>query len=170
LLKVKVGFGCWICIGGQLPPMFNMAKSQLQCYAESIYCTASDLLSNINSGETPLDRLILVVAWAISTTRPLSFGVAPYNPTLGETHHVSNGNLNLLMEQVLYVLICTQSPCFIIRLFFHFKRKYGLGFVHGCASVSRFHTTLLYLPSMPLMTRKILVSHGVTLQFQSSMV
>jgi len=81
-----------------------MPKSQLQCYAESIYCTASDLLSNLNSGKTPLDRLILVVAWTISTTRPLRFGVAPYNPTLGETHHVSKGNLNLLLEQVLYLL------------------------------------------------------------------
>ncbi|WVZ12019.1 hypothetical protein V8G54_016549 [Vigna mungo] len=84
----------------KLPPVLNMPKSQLQCYAESIYCTASDLLSNINSGKSPLDRLIFVVAWTISTTRPLSFGVAPYNPTLGETHHVSKRNLNLLMEQV----------------------------------------------------------------------
>lgn len=89
-----------MCVGGQVPPVLNMPKSQLQCYAESIYCTASDLLSNINSGKTPVDRLILVVAWTISTTRPLSFGVAPYNPTLGETHHVSKRNLNLLMEQV----------------------------------------------------------------------
>ncbi|KAK7347758.1 hypothetical protein VNO80_22297 [Phaseolus coccineus] len=77
-----------------------MPKSQLQCYAESIYCTGSDLLSNLNSGKTPLDRLLLVVAWTISTTRPLRFGVAPYNPTLGETHHVSKGNLNVLLEQV----------------------------------------------------------------------
>lgn len=31
------------------------------------------------------------------------FGVAPYNPILGETHHASRGNLNVLLEQVLYI-------------------------------------------------------------------
>ena len=34
--------------------------------------------------------------------RPVIFGVAPYNPILGETHHVSRGNLNVLLEQVLF--------------------------------------------------------------------
>ncbi|XP_057422451.1 oxysterol-binding protein-related protein 4C-like [Lotus japonicus] len=84
----------------QLPPAFNFPKSQLQCYGESVYCTNSNLLSRCNSGENPVDRFTSVVAWSISTTRPTSFGVAPYNPTLGETHHVSNGNLNVLLEQV----------------------------------------------------------------------
>ncbi|XP_061361671.1 oxysterol-binding protein-related protein 4B-like [Gastrolobium bilobum] len=84
----------------KLPPVFNMPKSQLQCYAESVYSTASDLLSKLNTGKTPLDRLISVVAWSISTTRPATFGVAPYNSILGETHHVSKGNLNVLLEQV----------------------------------------------------------------------
>ncbi|XP_003595047.3 oxysterol-binding protein-related protein 4C isoform X2 [Medicago truncatula] len=84
----------------QLPPQFNLPKSQLQCYGESVYCTASDLLSICNKGQSPLDRFISVVAWSISTTRPISFGVAPYNPILGETHHVSKGNLNVLLEQV----------------------------------------------------------------------
>ncbi|KAK7265226.1 hypothetical protein RJT34_32842 [Clitoria ternatea] len=83
----------------QLPPMFNMPKSQLQCYAESGYFTAVDMVSNFNRGKTAVDRLIAVVAWSISTIRPLRFGVAPYNPTLGETHHVSVGNLNILLEQ-----------------------------------------------------------------------
>ncbi|XP_027332870.1 oxysterol-binding protein-related protein 4B-like [Abrus precatorius] len=84
----------------KLPPVFNMPKSQLQCYAESVYCTSLDLLKNINSGKTALDRLISVAAWNISTTRPPRFGVAPYNPTLGETHHVSKYNLNVLLEQI----------------------------------------------------------------------
>ncbi|KAK7413038.1 hypothetical protein VNO78_04874 [Psophocarpus tetragonolobus] len=84
----------------QLPPLFNLPKSQLQCYGESVYCTASDLLSKCNNGESPVDRLISVVAWCISTTRPVTFGVAPYNPILGETHHVSKGNLNVLLEQI----------------------------------------------------------------------
>ncbi|KAL9325940.1 hypothetical protein ACSQ67_006585 [Phaseolus vulgaris] len=84
----------------KLPPEFNMPKSELQCYAECVYSTALDILSNLNGGKTPLDRLISVVAWTISAVRPLWFGVAPYNPTLGETHHVSKGNLNVLLEQV----------------------------------------------------------------------
>nr|KYP62286.1 Oxysterol-binding protein-related protein 8 [Cajanus cajan] len=84
----------------QLPPLFNLPKSQLQCYGESVYCTGSDLLSMCNRGQSPLDRFISVVAWSISTTRPVIFGVAPYNPILGETHHVSKGNLNVLLEQI----------------------------------------------------------------------
>ncbi|XP_027338349.1 oxysterol-binding protein-related protein 4C-like [Abrus precatorius] len=84
----------------QLPPLFNLPKSQLQCYGESVYCTSLDLLSICNSGQNPLERFISVVAWCISTTRPVTFGVAPYNPILGETHHVSKGNLNVLLEQI----------------------------------------------------------------------
>ncbi|CAA3026967.1 Hypothetical predicted protein [Olea europaea subsp. europaea] len=84
----------------QLPPLFNLPKSQLQCYGESVYCINTDLLSNCNHGESPLDRIISVIAWNISTLRPLTFGLAPYNPVLGETHHVSRGTLNVLLEQV----------------------------------------------------------------------
>ncbi|AES65297.2 putative oxysterol-binding protein [Medicago truncatula] len=86
----------------QLPPLFNFPKSQLQCYGESVYSTSSDLLSKCNTGQCKIERLISVVAWSISTTRPPLFGVAPYNPILGETHHVSKGNLNVLLEQVLH--------------------------------------------------------------------
>ncbi|KAI4335374.1 hypothetical protein L6164_014023 [Bauhinia variegata] len=84
----------------QLPPVFNFPKSQLQCYGESMYRTSWDLLSECNSGQSPLDRFISVVAWNISTTRSAIFGLAPYNPILGETHHVSKGNLNVLLEKV----------------------------------------------------------------------
>ncbi|CAL5184547.1 unnamed protein product [Lathyrus oleraceus] len=84
----------------QLPPLFNFPKSQLQCYGESVYSTSSDLLSKCNTGITPIERLISVVTCSISTTRPPIFGLAPYNPVLGETHHVSKGNLNVLLEQV----------------------------------------------------------------------
>ncbi|GAB2224923.1 hypothetical protein Drorol1_Dr00005703 [Drosera rotundifolia] len=84
----------------QLPPLFNIPKSHLQCYGESVYSTSSDLLSKCAAGESPLERMTCVVAWSISTTRPLSFGLAPYNPILGETHHVSRGTLNVLLEQV----------------------------------------------------------------------
>lgn len=59
-------------------------------------------MSRCNNGESPLDRFIAVVTWSISTVRPVIFGVAPYNPILGETHHVSRGNLNVLLEQVLF--------------------------------------------------------------------
>lgn len=84
----------------QLPPEFNIPKSQLQCYAEAVYCFKSNMLSKCAREETPLDRFIAVVAWSISTLRPLPFGVAPYNALLGETHHVSRGSLNVLVEQV----------------------------------------------------------------------
>lgn len=84
----------------QLPPTFNMPKSQLQWYGECVYSTGVDLINSINNGKTPLDRFISVVAWSISTTRPQTFGVVPYNPILAETHHVSKGNLNVLLEQV----------------------------------------------------------------------
>ncbi|KAF8035148.1 hypothetical protein BT93_C1241 [Corymbia citriodora subsp. variegata] len=84
----------------QLPPLFNIPKSQLQCFGEPLYCTGEDMLSRCCRAETPLERLTAVMAWSISITRPLIFGVAPYNPILGETHHVSRGNLNVLLEQV----------------------------------------------------------------------
>ncbi|CAO2841784.1 unnamed protein product [Amaranthus hypochondriacus] len=84
----------------QLPPLFNLPKSHLQCYGESVYCVKKDMLSKCVNGETAVDRMIAVVAWSISSLRPLMFGVAPYNPILGETHHVSRGTLNVLLEQV----------------------------------------------------------------------
>ncbi|GFP89202.1 oxysterol-binding protein-related protein 4c [Phtheirospermum japonicum] len=109
-----------------LPPQFNIPKSQLQCYGESVYCVGSDMLSKCADEETCLSRFVSVVAWSISTVRPLAFGVAPYNPILGETHHVSRGALNVLLEQVSHhppvtalqatdekdsiELLCCQSP------------------------------------------------------------
>ncbi|MCD9560296.1 hypothetical protein HAX54_018818 [Datura stramonium] len=84
----------------QLPPLFNLPKSQLQCYGESVYCINNDMLSKCGKGESSLERLTSVVGWSISTLRPLMFGVAPYNPILGETHHVSRASLNVLLEQV----------------------------------------------------------------------
>jgi hypothetical protein len=83
-----------------MPPQFNIPKSQLQFTGETIYCSALDLLSTCNREQNPVDRFIYVLAWFISTKRPVPFGVAPYNPILGETHHVSKGNLNVLLEQV----------------------------------------------------------------------
>ncbi|KAL6900767.1 hypothetical protein ACP4OV_005443 [Aristida adscensionis] len=84
----------------QLPATFNLPKSQLQMYGEGVYCAGEDLLGRCAGGKDALDRLTTVVAWAISTTRPPIFGFAPYNPVLGETHHVSAGSLNVLLEQV----------------------------------------------------------------------
>ncbi|MED6132823.1 hypothetical protein PIB30_022466 [Stylosanthes scabra] len=77
-----------------------MPKSQLQCFGEEVYATACDLLSRCNNGRTPIERFISVVAWTISTRRPPTFGVVPFNPILGETHHVSSPNLNVLAEMV----------------------------------------------------------------------
>lgn len=84
----------------QLPPLFNIPKSHLQCYGESVYSVNKDMLSKCAHEETAVDRMIAVIGWSISTVRPLTFGVAPYNPVLGETHHVSRGSLNVLLEQV----------------------------------------------------------------------
>ncbi|KAM6554176.1 hypothetical protein CsatB_014938 [Cannabis sativa] len=84
----------------QLPATFNMPKSQLQCYGELVYCVGDDLLNKCNIGESPIERFKAVLAWNFSTLRPLIFGVVPYNPILGETHHVSKGTLNVLVEQV----------------------------------------------------------------------
>ncbi|KAJ0491726.1 putative oxysterol-binding protein [Helianthus annuus] len=83
-----------------LPAIFNIPKSQLQCYGESVYCVNDDILSRCANGGTPLERLASVIGWSISMYRPLMFGVAPYNPILGETHYASRGNLNVLLEQV----------------------------------------------------------------------
>jgi hypothetical protein len=84
----------------QLPPQFNLPKSQLQAYGESVYCCDQDLLGMCAAAASPLDRFLAVIRWHISTTRPAPFGRAPYNPILGETHHVSAGDLNVLCEQV----------------------------------------------------------------------
>ncbi|TYG56948.1 hypothetical protein ES288_D08G104300v1 [Gossypium darwinii] len=59
----------------------------------------TDMLSRCNQADSPVDRFISVVAWNISTLRPPIFGFVPYNPILGETHHVSRANLNVLLEQ-----------------------------------------------------------------------
>lgn len=77
-----------------------MPKSQLQCHGETLYCYDEDYLQKCIRGKSKLDRFASVVAWSISTTRPAIFGQAPYNPILGETHHVSRGSLNVLLEQV----------------------------------------------------------------------
>ncbi|CAO2173437.1 unnamed protein product [Urochloa humidicola] len=84
----------------QLPATFNLPKSQLQMYGEGVYCAGEDLLGRCALGKDSLERLTSVVAWSISTTRPSIFGFAPYNPILGETHHVTAGSLNVLLEQV----------------------------------------------------------------------
>lgn len=65
-----------------------------------MYCSGEDMLGKCNAGGSALERLGAVVGWSISTTRPLIFGAFPYNPILGETHHVSRGTLNVLLEQV----------------------------------------------------------------------
>ena len=84
----------------QVPPQFNLPKSQLQVYGEAVYCCSQDLLGSCADGATAIDRFLAVVRWHLSTTRPAPFAKAPYNPILGETHHVSAAHLNVLCEQV----------------------------------------------------------------------
>lgn len=84
----------------ELPPQFNLPKSQLQVYGEAVYCCSRDYLGMCGEGATGVERLLAVVRFHLSTTRPAPFLKAPYNPVLGETHHVSVGDLNVLCEQV----------------------------------------------------------------------
>ncbi|KAE8665068.1 oxysterol-binding protein-related protein 4C-like isoform X2 [Hibiscus syriacus] len=75
-------------------------KSHLQCYGEQVYCTGADmLLTRCNVPDNPLERFLSVVAFSISASRPLVFGVVPFNLVLGETHHVSRATLNVVLEQ-----------------------------------------------------------------------
>ncbi|CAH2069653.1 unnamed protein product, partial [Thlaspi arvense] len=83
----------------QLPPQLNLPGSQLQCYGEMIYgFNGPDFLGECGRRDKPIERLKAVVTWNISTLRPLIFGMAPYNPVVGETHHVSNGHINVLIS------------------------------------------------------------------------
>lgn len=84
----------------QIPVQMNLPKSQLQSYGETVYCCNQDLLGACARGSNPLDRFLCVIAWHISTCRLVPFAQVPFNPILGETHHVSSGNLNVLLEQV----------------------------------------------------------------------
>lgn len=84
----------------RVPVNFNLPKSQLQLYGESVYSCQMDLLSACDDAALPLDRFLAVLTWHLSTTRQPPFGKAPYNPILGETHHVAAGDLRVLLEQV----------------------------------------------------------------------
>ncbi|XP_058113005.1 oxysterol-binding protein-related protein 4B-like isoform X2 [Magnolia sinica] len=84
----------------KLPPIFNLPKSQLQLYGESVYCIGEDTLSRCANGKNALERFTSIVTWNITTAQPAIFGLALFNPVLGETHHVSRGSLNVLLEQV----------------------------------------------------------------------
>lgn len=83
-----------------VPPTFNVPKSQLQMFAESMAVTGRDLLGACAAGDTPLARMIAVARWHIATVRPYPFGKAPYNPVLGETHHMAVGDTQVIAEQV----------------------------------------------------------------------
>ena len=99
-MKMLLNIILVVSVQVQLPPTFNLPKSQLLCFGEPVYCVKNDMLETCNKRENPVDRISAVVAWSISTKRPLNFGFAPFNPILGETHHVSRGTLNVLLEQV----------------------------------------------------------------------
>ncbi|CAH8275343.1 unnamed protein product [Arabidopsis lyrata] len=87
----------------QLPPQLILPRSRLQCYGEMIYSFGGqDLLGECSRRNLPVERLKSVVTWNISTLRPVVVGMSPYNPVLGETHHVSNGYINVLTEQVVH--------------------------------------------------------------------
>ncbi|CAI9099158.1 OLC1v1035939C2 [Oldenlandia corymbosa var. corymbosa] len=155
----------------QLPPSFNLPKSQLQCYGESVYSSRGNLLSKCANGESPLERFLSVVAWSISTTRPLMFGVAPYNPILGETHHVSRSNLNVLLEQVSHhppvtALHATDENDNIEMIWCHhpvskFHGTYIETEVHGKRQLKLLNNRETYLMNSPKLVIKFLPLIGV---------
>lgn len=83
----------------ELPPQLLMPKSELQLSGESLYSTREDLLSACLCGKTPLARMTDVVRWYLTTIREAAF-LSPYSPMLGETHHVTRGDISFQIEQV----------------------------------------------------------------------
>lgn len=86
-----------------------------------MYSNNNDLLRKCATGigeiNSALERFLCVVAWSISAVRPLAFGVTPFNPILGETHHVSNANLNVLLEQVcLFTFFLITALCVYLHV------------------------------------------------------
>ncbi|KAK4257726.1 hypothetical protein QN277_007280 [Acacia crassicarpa] len=137
----------------QLPATFNLPKSQLQGYGESIYGTKVDLIRRCNKGESPLERFISVLSWTISTIRPCPFGVAPYNPILGETHHVSHSSLNVLLEQVSH-----HPPVSALHAT---DEKENVEIIWCLRPLPKFHGTLVEVHVLGKRTMK-LMNHGET--------
>ncbi|XP_028774087.1 oxysterol-binding protein-related protein 4C-like isoform X2 [Neltuma alba] len=140
----------------QLPVTFNFPKSQLQIYGEQIYSSKEDLLSKCNKGESPLERLINVVAWIISLTRPYLSGAAPYNPILGETHHVSHSSLNVLLEQVSH-----HPPVSALHAT---DEKENMEIIWSIRPIPKFHGTLIEVQVQGKRMLK-LMKHGETYEW-----
>ncbi|XP_002969003.2 oxysterol-binding protein-related protein 4B isoform X1 [Selaginella moellendorffii] len=125
----------------QVPVHLNFPKSQLQLYGEMVYCFTQDILSQCADAATPMDRFLHALRWHISATRQPHFGKAPYNPILGETHHASVGDLNVLLEQVSHhppvsaLYATNEKKGFQLRFWHHASpRFYGSGVditIHG---------------------------------------
>ncbi|RWV93181.1 hypothetical protein GW17_00044379 [Ensete ventricosum] len=49
-----------LCISS-LPPLFNMPKSQLQCYGEAVYCIGEDYLNKCAKGKSSLESVEAVI-------------------------------------------------------------------------------------------------------------
>eukprot|EP00850_Spirogloea_muscicola_P012404 SM000080S22919 [mRNA] locus=s80:101257:107523:+ [translate_table: standard] len=120
----------------QLPPQFNLPKSQLQLYGESVYCCAQDILGACANAPTPFERFLNVLRWHLSTTRIAPFGKAPYNPVLGETHHVSCGDLNVSHHPPVSALYATSLSKNLRMMWWHKPQPRFMGtwmeaVVHG---------------------------------------
>lgn len=83
-----------------LTTSFQLETANFHYYIWGFPRLLQALLNACTEGATPVERLLAVVRWHLSTVRSPLFGKAPYNPTEGETHHVSAGGLHLLAEQV----------------------------------------------------------------------
>ncbi|KAM3394931.1 oxysterol-binding protein-related protein 4B [Capsicum galapagoense] len=129
------------------------------------------MLSKCGEGESSLERLASVVGWSISTLRPLMFGVAPYNPILGETHHVSRASLNVLLEQVSHhppvtVLYATDEKENIEMIWCHnpVPKFYGTKIeteVHGKKELKLLNRQETYVMNSPMLVIRLLPFPGV---------
>ncbi|CAI0553315.1 unnamed protein product [Linum tenue] len=137
----------------QLPPSFNYPKSELQAYGEMVYCAGKDILGECGGAGDPLERFTRVVVWSISTNRPAIFGVVPYNPVLGETHHVSARSLNVRLEQVSH-----HPPVTALHATDH---RHGVNMLWFQRPVPKFQGTRVEVEVQGKRTLK-LVEHGET--------
>ncbi|CAI0553312.1 unnamed protein product [Linum tenue] len=138
----------------QLPPSFNYPKSQLQAYGEMVYCAGKDILSDCSSTKCdPLERFTRVVGWSISMNRPGIIGLVPYNPVLGETHHVSSRSLNVRLEQVSH-----RPPVTALHATDH---RHGVDMLWFQRPVPKFQGTRVEVEVQGKRTLK-LVEHGET--------
>lgn len=96
--------------------------------------TSIDYILGINNEEDPLQRMLIVIKWLLSTIQQETFYKKPYNPVIGETHECwidspEYGRSNFVAEQVshhppisaVYITNTQQGITFLANLSFGVK-------------------------------------------------